>query len=418
MAQGIAVERLAVAAVAMGVVAPAAPWPRALRHARLEAVVMAVGPFFAAPTLSRRLPETLDGFVRRNRILSVLWCVTALAAVAQTTRLAVFIDAPSRTEFSVLPADTFWRQHSCFSAYIQAADRDRHGDGNVYELPDATYARYRGSYAPLDVDEYLYPPTFLLLPHLTLTATGDFFTLRRGWFAIEIVMCVLGLALVARFIRGREGLRLALSGPGHLAGLPVLLTLQIGNFQLAAFALGMLALVAFESGHAALGGVTLAGLALGKVFPGILVLILIARRQWRPLVCTGIGSLIVLTIAISVVTPATFQAFFSYMLPRLSHGDRFFAGIDSADRLRLAAVNFSGFGFVMKLREFGISVPPWVADGLTWAFTACLTILVWLAAKQGPRRLRLMQVGLAALVLAATAARSSRARTGRLALSG
>ena len=172
----------------MSVVAPAvAMAARAFGTPAWIAVVAALGSFFTVPTLARRLPQTLDGFARRHRVLTVLWCVIALAAVGQTARLAVFIDAPSRTEFSILPADTFWREHSCFSAYVQAADRDRRGDRNVYELPDATYARYRTAYTPLDVDDYLYPPMFLPLPRLGLAATDDFFTLRRGWFAIEIV---------------------------------------------------------------------------------------------------------------------------------------------------------------------------------------------------------------------------------------
>ena len=90
------------------------------------------------------------------------------------------------------------------------------------------------------------------------------------------------------------------------------------------------------------------------------------------------------------------------MLPRLSHGDQLFDGIDSTNRLRLAAVNFSVFGFVMKLRELGISVSPRAADTLTWVFTASLGILVWRAARHGLTGLRLTQVCLAALVLAAT----------------
>ena len=180
------------------------------------------------------------------------------------------------------------------------------------------------------------------------------------------------------------------------------MTLQIGNFQLAAFTLSMLALVAIDSGQAAVGGLTLAVLGLGKVFPAILVLVLIARRQWRAVAWTGIGSILVTTVAIWVVTPATFHAFFSYMLPRLSHGDQLFDGIDSTNRLRLAAVNFSVFGFVMKLRELGISVSPRAADTLTWVFTALLGILVWRAAWHGLTGLRLTQVCLAALVLAAT----------------
>ena len=399
----LAVERLAVAAAAMSIAAPAvAMATRALGGSVWIAAAMAAGPFFAVPMLSRQLPKTLDGFAQTHRVLAVLWCVVVLVAVGQLARLAVFIDAPSRTEFSVLPDDTFWREHSCFSAYIQAADRDRHGDRNVYELPDATYARYRAAYAPLDVDDYLYPPTFLPLPILGLSATDDFFTLRRAWFAIEIVLCVLAFALVARFTRGREGFRVALWSAAICVTYPFLLTLQIGNFQLAAFSLGMLALVAIESGHAAVGGVTLALIGLAKAFPAVLVLVLIARRQWRALMWTGIGAIVVTIAAIWVVTSTTFHAFFSYMLPRLSHGDRFFDGVDATNRLRLAAVNFSLFGFVMKLREFGFAVSPGVADALTWAFTALLAILVWVAARQVSGGLRLLQVCLAALVLAAT----------------
>ena len=52
--------------------------------------------------------------------------------------------------------------------------------------------------------------------------------------------------------------------------------------------------------------------------------------------------------------------------------------------------------------EFGIPVPSSAADGLTWAFTAGLATLVWLAARRRQSELRLAQVGLAALILAAT----------------
>jgi hypothetical protein len=135
-------------------------------------------------------------------------------------------------------------------------------------------------------------------------------------------------------------------------------------------------------------------------------------------VWTGFGAIIVTGVAIWVVTPATFDAFFSYMLPRLAHGDQFWAGIDPTNRLRLAAVNFSVFGLVMKLREFGISVPRGAADALTWTFTAGLATLVWFAARRGQSELRLAQVCLAALILPRLAVRSSPVHPARLALSG
>ncbi len=96
--------------------------------------------------------------------------------------------------------------------------------------------------------------------------TGDFFTLRRAWFVIEVVLCLAGLLLVARWIGGETGRRLALWSPVLWATIPLLLTLQIGNFQLAAFMLGVMALIAVESGYAVAGGFTLAFLALGRSF--------------------------------------------------------------------------------------------------------------------------------------------------------
>ncbi len=116
--------------------------------------------------------------------------------------------------------------------------------------------------------------------------------------------------------------------------------------------------------------------------------------------CVG-GAMLVAITAVLVPWPAA-ESFLLSMLPKLSHGDQFFEGIDPVNRLRLAAVNFSVFGLVMKLREFGASIPPAVADAMTWIFSVILAVLVWMAASRRASKLRLIQVGLAALILAST----------------
>jgi len=397
-------ERIGVSIIVAALIAPAvALGARAAGAPRWLALALTALTFCGVPPLARRLPRTLDGLARRSRALTVVWCLVALAAVAQTARLAVFMDAPSRTAYSVLPWDTFWRVHSCYSAYVIAADRVRHGDYAIYQMPmpDAV-ARYEAAFAPLGLDDYLYPPTFLVLPRLGLTLSDNVFVLRRAWFAIEIALLALGLGLVARMAGGWQGLRAGLLAPAVWAATPILLTLQIGNVQLATYAVGMLALVAIQAGQAAVGGVLIAVLATGKLYPGILVVPLLARRQWRPVIWTGVLAAGIAAIALAIVTPETFRAF-AASLPSMSHGDLFFPpSIDDANRARLASVNFSVFGLVMKLRQLGVPhLGPRVADAIGWIYTLVFLVLLWRASVRAPAGLRLTQVWLAALVLAA-----------------
>ena len=86
------------------------------------------------------------------------------------------------------------------------------------------------------------------MPLLATAITSDFFSLRRAWFVIEVVLCLAGLLLVARWILVESGRRLALWSPVLSSTIPLLLTLHICNFQLAAFMLGVMALISVESG--------------------------------------------------------------------------------------------------------------------------------------------------------------------------
>ena len=271
MAHGLAVERLSVAAVAMSVVAPAvAMAARAFGTPASIAVVAALGSFFTVPTLARRLPQTLDGYAQRHRVLTVMWCVIALAAVGQTARLAVFIDAPSRTEFSILPADTFWREHSCFSAYSPSS---RPRSPRRSQCATSFQTRHTPDIAPpmphwtwmiICTRRRSYRSHVLAWRRPTTSSLSD------GVGSPSKSLCTaLGLALVARFIGGREGLRVALWSSGHLGRLPV--SADASDWQFSTrrvHAQHARALVAIESGQPAVGGLTLAVLGLGKGVPG------------------------------------------------------------------------------------------------------------------------------------------------------
>jgi hypothetical protein len=74
-----------------------------------------------------------------------------------------------------------------------------------------------------------------------------------------------------------------LLSPLVLFSMHTLSGLQKGNIQLTVIALSMLAMVCFERRRWAAGGALLAFTTVSKLFPGLLVLYLLARRQWRAL---------------------------------------------------------------------------------------------------------------------------------------
>src|SRR5687767_4495795 len=73
-----------------------ASWPVALGCGL--AVVAGV-----AHVVSRRLPLVLDGYFQRRTVVAGLWALAALAAVAQSGRMAVFMVDGEATGYSVLP---------------------------------------------------------------------------------------------------------------------------------------------------------------------------------------------------------------------------------------------------------------------------------------------------------------------------
>ena len=67
---------------------------------------------------------------------------------------------------------------------------------------------------------------------------------------MQSVVLLLGVVVTARWIGGVSGLLALLLAPFLWLAPTTRVTLQIGNFQLTAFALSMLAMIAFERRHA------------------------------------------------------------------------------------------------------------------------------------------------------------------------
>ena len=303
----------------------------------------------------KRFASSID-WAASSRALIFASAAAAVVTVVMLTRLTVFIVDPSRPSYSVLPESEWEVRHSCLTAYFVAADIVRRVP-NVYDLSiyaapddDLTKPRKPRMMGPFRIDQYEYPPPFLLLPRALSVLAPDFVRLRMLWFGLNGLIVLTGLAMVARQLPRDAATRALLFVPFVLASIITLNTLQKGNVQLAVIAVSMIAMVLVERKHPAAGGALLAFVTMAKLYPGLLVLYLLVRRQWRALAWTGAFSLLFLVLTLVDVGWHPFVAF-RQQFPRLLSGEAFPAFRNPA----AVAINQSIPGLVFKLKLFGVA---------------------------------------------------------------
>lgn len=323
-------------------------------------------------------------FRELHPIARVCLVIATILAAGYSARLATYMVDESRTEYSVLDRD-FFRNHSCLSSYTEAARLAPTGvnifDPAVYSAVSATGQRgprYIGSF---EVDLYQYPPAFLILPLAGAEAGLHFLTVRTPWFVIQAVVLLGGLLVTARWIGGTAGAVAALFIPLMFLAPTTRLSLQIGNFQVTALPLAILAMIAFHHSRTAIGGAALGFCAVSKIFPGVLGIVLLVQRRWSAAAATVAAGAIFMAAALMAVGPKPFVDFVQYQLPRIDSGQAFF-WIEHPD---MAPVNQSVYGLVTKLRGLGVPGTTEAAANLTSSIHAALLIVM---AVLGARRLQ------------------------------
>ncbi|HEY8551466.1 MAG TPA: glycosyltransferase 87 family protein [Vicinamibacterales bacterium] len=363
----------------------------------------------AAWVAGGRLAAILAPALTGSRAAALLVALLAAGCTLQLGRLAVFMVDANRMAFSIRPNDPFFREHCCFSAYAEAARFTLEG-GNVYDErryvpPGRPGERPPGRYiGTLRVDPYHYPPPFLLLPRALRPAAPAFHQMRALWFALQVLVFAGAVVVIAGWLGGPAG-AWTLAG-----GLLVLLLpttafgLQQGNFQMTAtpLALGSLALLA--GGRQAPGALGLAYAALSKIFPGVLVVMLVAARRWRAAAWTAGAGVLLLVLTVGVLGPQPFRDFVGYELPLIADGRAF----PQTERPQVVPSNLSMYGLTVKLRLLGVEALD-QRTGLLLTSVYGLLVLA-IAAWAGWRvpwtdtttagRLRLLQLALALLGLA------------------
>ena len=125
--------------------------------------------------------------------------------------------------------------HSCSSSYWLAGDDGRPHARHLRRGPvfaaagRPTATRTARKLGPLNVDNYEYPPPFLLVPRLLGLVTPDFWGFRRLWFALNFGLVVGIAVLVARHLDERLGTHAVWLTPYVVAGPAIIATFQAGN---------------------------------------------------------------------------------------------------------------------------------------------------------------------------------------------
>ena len=349
---------------------------------------------------SSPLATTLSPVLLGRPALTVVVILVAVAAIFQIARESVFMADSTKAAYSVMPGDPWRVEHSCMSAYVEAARFAQVGGENVYD-PTLYQPRHIGA---LKVDSYHYPPPFLLLPRALRLVTADFFQLRALWFSIQTLVFAGAVGALAVWIGGAIGAFALLGGAAVLTTPSVLYSLQMGNFQTTAMALGAVALVLLVTRRIKTGAPILAYVALSKIFPGLLVVYLLLARKWRAVAWTAASGLLLLALTIAVFGTRPFEDFVHYELPTISDGRAF----PQSERPNVVESNQSIYGLTVRIRFLGAS---WLDQPLGLKVTSVYGLIVLaLAALAGWKgridlsnpagRVLLLQTGLALMSLA------------------
>jgi hypothetical protein len=336
------------------------------------------------------------------RWLLALSGVAALVALVVLGRLTVFMADDARPRFSAFPSSGWEVRHSCVSAYFVAAGATHEGrsvySDDLYTAPDDDG---KGIRKPLmlgrfGIDVYEYPPSFLVVPVALRQLLPGFPAFRLVWFVLNGVVVAFAMVYVARAFSPPAAKRVLMLAPLIWISPPTLSALQKGNVQLLIVALAMLAMLLFERRRFAAGGALLAFATASKLFPGLLLVYLIVRRQFRAVAWTAAMGALLVGLSLAVVGARQYVAFADH-LPGLLGGEAFPAFRNPS----AIAINFSIPGLVFKFKMLGLGAFSFGASKIVgWLYTLLLLVVVVRVSRRPWRDDDKPAVWLAILILA------------------
>lgn len=344
------------------------------------------------------VPAEINGIGKRKPWLSAAWLLTALVSVILITRLSLFMLYPAQSKYSLFPGDPWLVEHCCLTAYSESASLTKKGEPNVYIQKHYIDRKLSG----FKVDNYHYPPPFLLLPLTMQVLTGNnFLNLRMLWFSVSVITLMIAIILIIYRLEPKGKMRLIGMVPFLLCSLPIVVGLQMSNVQIMLISVSIIAMVLFQKQPAA-GGMLLAMSAAAKIFPGVLGFYLLVGKKWSQVVWTAVFVISLTIITYLVLGADPFRAFFQYEMPMLSSGEAFARPFS---RVFAASRNMSPFGIAVKLEwlgadGIGLTVGPIIGS----VYIICILVLAfWSARKQSRSGTETISIWIALLSLGSLA---------------
>jgi alpha-1,2-mannosyltransferase len=261
-----------------------------------------------------------------------------------------------------------------FSVFYNAGTR-LHSGQPLYELNFMKQNPFNGVYK--------YPPLFaLLMESLSLFPNR---TALSIWQFVGLLL--LGAALYA-IIRSHER---TLGGGSPTALLfvtvtllyqPLVDTLKYGQMDIAMLALVAFAYAALRAGKPAWSGLPLAIAVLFKLYPAMLLVFLLLRREWRALASFAVSFIVLCTGSILLTGPSPWITYLTQVLPRSAQETAWVENLSFAGFLarlvsdRIELIEFSRIG--------GPWVPIVTLSSYLWAILV-LVICVLVARKPASR---------------------------------
>jgi len=360
---------------------------------------------WAVGRVADRMPSEFDGVLRTRPASAVLWGVMGICALIQTGRISTFLTDDTFAAGATIPG--YFADHMCLPAYLQAAELNAAGAEDIYDpahypglTRDATRTTSVPGMEPYLDDPFQYPPPFLLVGRLALAIGPDYDAIRTGWFVFQALAFAVAALLVGRWIGGAAGRRALLLFPLVWLAPATNFNLQYGQAHLLVIVTMVLGMLAVERGRNALGGALLAAAVLAKLFPGLLLLMLVVQRRWRALAWTVAMGVGIVGLSLAVLGTQPWIAFFENHLPRLADGTAF--AFDKAwPELRTVLVsgNQSPLGLVEKLVELGFVGARDLAPALNIGYLVGIALVAGLAGLRRGSRVQRAATWLALLSL-------------------
>jgi len=165
---------------------------------------------------------------------------------------------------------------------------------------------------------------------------------------------------------------------------------------MAIIAISTIAMILFAKKRFFSGGTLLAYATASKLYPGMLIVYLIMRRQWRAVIYTTALGFGIAFLALIAYGWETYSAFLSH-LPRLLSGEAFPAFRNP----QAMAINYSIPGIIFKLKVFGIGGMDFGASKIVgWIYTLILLAIIILIARRRDRNEDSPLIWLSILILA------------------